>query len=418
MTALSVAVCILICRVVFAVFLPGFALVSYGFSDAPVEMRGGLIKLYIVDLDGVGGFRDANHSAVVEGAVQATFINMEHKLSFGVYISDWLIPDYDVDVYVNVTYELVHDWQKYRQLVENANNKIIVNTHNEILPVPDGYTKEGWIAIIADFMLNRWGTWVHTGGLPFRIVHYKNGTTEEWTEGFKTLMQHANQNITIKNLPNLPLLIERDSDSFSLIGDFSVYLSPVAENSHSLLYFAEALIDFADGFDYCLKFGRNDIDPSIIHIYSINSTSDLNIYAASAALRLSSKPDSYGVFVYSSPWKFADAFSNYISDYNCSIGMGAIPTAAAISCEAGYAAKRIVEANAAKVKDEAMVQKANEAFNAGNYKQAVIYAEKATASRQSNILPAIILATLAGVAITTTAIINHNNKKKKQQEAK
>jgi hypothetical protein len=370
-------------------------------------MSGGPIRLYIVDLDGVGGFRAANHSAVVEGALEATFINNEHKLSFD-----------NVNVYVNATYEVVHDWQTYGQLVENANNTIIVNTHDEILPVPEGYIKEDWIAVIADFIVNRWGTWVHTGGLPFRIVHYENGTTEEWLEGFKKLMKHTNQNIEVKNPPNLPLLIEGNSHAFSSLDDFSVFLDL---HAHTLSDFTDALLDFPDGFDYCLKFGRNDVDPSMMHIYSINHTTDLNVYASSAALRFSNATDRYGVFIYSSPWKFADAFSNYISDYNCGLGMGAIPTATAIWCEAGYAAKTIVEANAAKGKDEAMYQKANDAFNAGNYKQAVIYSEKATAPTQANILSVIILTIATGAVLTSTGVIYHysNNKnKKKGQETK
>jgi hypothetical protein len=96
--------------------------------------------------------------------------------------------------------------------------------------------------------------------------------------------------------------------------------------------------------------------------------------------------------------------------------MGAIPTAAAIWCEAGYAAKKIVEAKATSLKDEAMLQKAEETFNAGNYKQAVIYAEKATTSGQPNVLPAVILTAVAGTVVATIAIIhNRNNKNKKKQ---
>jgi len=404
---------------VFAVF--PFNNVSYGFSSSTVKMYGGPIRLYIVDLEGIGGFRAANHSAVVEGVIQATFINMEHKLSFGVYISDWLVPDYDVDVYVNATYELVHDWQTYRQLVENANNTIIVNTHDEILPVPDGYAREEWIAVIADFLLQRWGTWVHTGGLPFRIIQYENGTTEEWNDGFKNFMEHANLNVTVKNPPKVnpyephvsQIAIEMGyGRTMEYLGWFAVHLG---EGADPLTKFWYAIVNYANGFDHCLRYDQSSVDTSIIHIYSFNSSIDLNVYAASAALRLSNKTDSYGVFVYSSPWKFEDGGGNYFSDYNCSVGMGAIPTAAAIWCEAGYAAKKIVEANAAKVRDETAIQKAIDAFSTESYKQSVIYAEKATALSQPNVLPAIILTAVAGAAIATTAIIHRNNKNKKKQ---
>ncbi len=393
---------VIVVLIVLTFYFFSSACVSIVFSDSTVEMSGGPITVYIVEFEGVGGFRAANHSAVVEGAKQATFINIERKFSFD-----------NVNVCVNATYELVHDWQTYKQLVENANKTIIVNTHDEILPVPDGYAREEWIAVIADFLLQRWGTWVHTGGLPFRIVHYENGTTEEWLEGFEKLMEHTHQNIEVKNPPDLPLLIEANSHAFSSLGDFSVFFDL---HAHSLSDFTDALLDFADGFDYCLKFGRNDVDPSMMHIYSINHTTDLNVYASSAALRFSNATDRYGVFIYSSQWKFANAFSNYISDYNCGLGMGAIPTAAAIWCEAGYAAKKIVEAKAASLKDETMLQKANDAFDAGNYKQAVIYAEKAMALSQPNVLPAIILTAVAGTVVATIAIIhNRNNKNKKKQ---
>jgi hypothetical protein len=416
----AVLIVVLLIVPVFAVFL--FSCVPYVFSGSTVEMSGGSVRLYVVDLDGVGGFRAASHSAVVDGATQATFINIEHKLSIPVYISDWLVPDYAVDVYVNASYEIVHDWHTYKEIVESANNTIIVNTHDEILPVPDGYTKEEWTAVIADLILNRWGTWVHTGGLPFRIVQHENGATEEWTEGFKKLMKHANQNITIKNPPEVQgglaipeIHIEMGyGRTMQYLRDFGVLLFNET-NYMSLSYFWHAVAKYANGLNHCLQYGQTDIDPSIIQIYSFNASEDLNVYSASTALRLSNNANRYGVFTYFSPWNFTDGGGNYVSDYNCGLGMGAIPTAAAIWCEAGYAAKKIVEANAAKVKDEAMVQKANDAFDAGNYKQAVIYAEKAATPSQPNILQAIILTTVTGAIIAATAAIYYRNNKNKKK---
>jgi hypothetical protein len=399
----AIPIIALLIVLVFAVF--PFNHVSCSFLDATVEMSGGPIKLYIVDLDGVGGSRAANHSAVVDGAIGVTFVNLYKRITM------WE-GALKLHVYINVTYEVVKDWQTYRHVVEDANDTIIVNTHDEILPVPDGCTKEGWTATIGDFMLNRWGTWVHTGGLPFRIVHYENGTTEEWNDGFKKLMQHANLNVTIGNPPS-SLLIEMENAARMDLGNFCI-----GNTTNIISIFWYALINSTDP-DFCLKYGATDTDTSILPIYSMNSSIDLNVYTVSAALRLSKKTvDKYGVFIYSSPWNFADHNGDYFSNYGNSLGMGAISSAAAIWCEAGYAAKKIVEANAAKVKDEAMVQKANEAFNAGNYKQAVIYAEKATAPSQPNILPAIILTAVAGTAITTTAIIHHRNNKNKKKEYK
>jgi len=76
-------------------------------------------------------------------------------------------------VILSVTVQIVDDWhlQKPR---ESEANIIIINTHDEILPVPDGYTKREWIAKIADFLTNRWGTWTHIGGYSFYHVHYQD----------------------------------------------------------------------------------------------------------------------------------------------------------------------------------------------------------------------------------------------------
>jgi hypothetical protein len=390
----------LVVALVLTVFL--FSSIPYSSSSATIEMYGGPIRLYIVDLEGVGGIKAANHSAVVEGAIGVTFVNLYKRITM------WE-GALKLHVYINVTYEVVKDWQTYRHVVEDANNTVIVNTHDEILPVPEGYTKEGWVAVIADFLLNRWGTWVHTGGLPFRFTRYENGTTEEWNDGFKKLMQHANLNVTIRNLPS-SLLIEMENAARMDLGNFCI-----GNTTDIISIFWYALINSTDP-DFCLKYGVTDTDTSILPIYSMNSSIDLNVYTVSAALRLFNVADNYGVFIYSSPWKFYAGNGDSFSDYSCSLGIGAIPTAAAVWCEAGYAAKKIVEANAAKGKDEAMYQKANDAFTAGNYKQAVIYAEKATKPSSPNILPAIILMTVAGVVTSTAAVIHNrrNNKSKKK----
>jgi hypothetical protein len=391
---------------VFVVFL--FSNVPYSFSGSTVEMSGGPIRLFIVDLDGVGGFRAANHSAVVDGAIGVTFVNLYKRITM------WEGP-LKLHVSINVTYEVIKDWQTYRQVVEEANNTIIVNTHDEILPVPNDYTKEEWTAVIADLILNRWGTWAHTGGLPFRIVRYENGTTGEWSEGFKKLMEHAKQNVTTKNPPmeglhQLPPLMEMENAARIDLGNFCI------GNTTSIVsIFWYAVINSTDPY-FCLKYGATDIDTSILPIYRMNSSVDLNVYSPSVALRLSKTADKYGVFVYSSPWKFYGGNGDSFSDHYCSIGMGAIPAAAAIWCEAGYAAKKIVEAKAAKLKDEAALQEADDAFNAGNYKQAVVCAEKAMASSQPNILPAVILAVVAGTVIATTAAIHYRNNKNKKKE--
>ena len=36
-------------------------------------------------------------------------------------------------------------WEFNRELVETSIGTIIVNAHRETIPIPEGYTKEGWI---------------------------------------------------------------------------------------------------------------------------------------------------------------------------------------------------------------------------------------------------------------------------------
>ena len=407
---------------VFSLLISGVSRVSYSFPNAPIEMHGGPLKLYIVDLDGVGGVKAANHSAVVEGAIQSIYINYMHKLSFGVYITDWAFPDYDVEVFITPSYELVTEWQRYRQVVEEANDTIIVNTHDEILPVPNDYTREEWVAKIADFILNRWGTWVHTGGLAFHTVRYQNGTVQEWNDGFKALMKHANQNITIKNPPKYTGSSDT-SVSMEMYGRTMLYLSDFGVTLElgcsPLTYFWHAAVDWADGSDQCMRFGQDDVDTSIMPIYNLNSTVDLALYVASASLRLSNTTGRYGVFVYSSPWMFLAFDSSYIGDYRNSLGMGIIPSSVAIWCEAGLAARKIVEASAAEWKSETAVQEATDAFNIGHYKLAVTLAENAMSQPQSNIIPAVALTTVVAVTMTAAVTIGysvHTRKRKKEEK--
>lgn len=395
-----------------AVFLSSLNTSSCSFPIALIEMRGGPIRYSIVDLGGVGGIRAANHSSVVDGATQAAYVNYLHKVRFQFPEDYWNYPSGgdDVDVYINASYTVIKDWQTYKSLVEEANNTIIVNTHDEILPIPNGYSKEEWLTVISDFLLNRWGTWVHTGGLPFRVVEHEDGTTEEWNNGFKELMAMASLNVTIRNPLGLPFSMERQNQAFSALGDFAVTTPSWEGRSVSLSHFAYARLEPSDGYDYCYSFDGDEVVSSIMLIYIGRCVSDLRAYAPSAVFRLSVNADKYGIFVYSSPWRFMDAGSNYIRADVCSIGMGVIPTAAAIWCEAGYAASRILEANVSSSKDEALLQSANEIFNAGRYKEAVVYAERSMSSRQLNILPSVVLV-IIGTGVAATSGIAYRRRK-------
>jgi hypothetical protein len=72
---------------------------------------------------------------------------------------------------------------------------MIINGHDQYLPIPTGYTKEQWIGKIANAMQNRYVVWAHVGGYPFFNVYYQNGSTETWeAAGLQTLMNHINEN--------------------------------------------------------------------------------------------------------------------------------------------------------------------------------------------------------------------------------
>jgi hypothetical protein len=85
--------------------------------------------------------------------------------------------DINYPPYYSATPTVVTSWITYRNIIiMNYPGVIIVNTHGEILPVPNGYTKEGWVDEISEAMLTRRVTWVHIAGYPFYYVKYENGT--------------------------------------------------------------------------------------------------------------------------------------------------------------------------------------------------------------------------------------------------
>nr|NIU80645.1 hypothetical protein [Candidatus Bathyarchaeota archaeon]NIV67260.1 hypothetical protein [Candidatus Bathyarchaeota archaeon] len=73
---------------------------------------------------------------------------------------------------------------------------VVVNAHGEIIPVPSSYSREGWTDKIAEAMLTRRVTWVHTAGYPFYHAWYEGAGDKEtpaWgAAGFKRLMSAIN----------------------------------------------------------------------------------------------------------------------------------------------------------------------------------------------------------------------------------
>jgi len=361
---------------------------------------GSPVRVYVVDLDGVGGFRAANHSEVVRGVFN---VSLGYDGSYDL--------DGNTYVFINVSYWMVRDWQTYRHIVENENNCIIVNTHDEILPVPNGYSKEEWIDKIADFILNRWGTWVHTGGLAFHIIQYQNGTRQEWMEGLKQLMKKANIDITLKNPTAHNPLVEMTT---SKLDEFFV-VSNVREYKVLLLRtFNYASCEKFD-IDYCIYVGEESqstgLTPFDVLMLDVYATFNLE-YILSAAFKLSNSPDRYGVFVYSSPWIFYDSNGDLMKPEDCSLAMGAIPMAAALWAEAVYPAQRIVQAERSEHVNEELLQEAKNLYSEGKYKQAAVEAEKAM--KVQDIPTAAILALTTTFAVIAATVFIYKRRRNKR----
>ena len=381
------------------------------------------LKVYVLSLPDVGNYRISNHSAVVEGVKQATKIYPGDADVKELRISLWfgLVMKLNVSAY----YTVVQDWNEYKTLVKSANNTIIVNTHDEYLPVPEGYTKEGWTDEVADFMLNRWGTWIHAGGYPLYRVWYQNGTKEEWGEnGFKKLMSHiGKENLTCYPPP--------DWDS-SNPATFSLW---AAQGMSRWYLYGTSILDFAEANpSYPISF--EDFEGQHIgSIYSLRAP-----YEPGAIIRYSQNQSafSFGIYVHMSPWRF------YLSngrEIECpDLAMGFISTVAAIYSEFFYAAHKLygragesaTEAIEQAEKEgrtiglaeaKSLFQNALDAFAAGNYKLATAYAiqAKQTAEKAAapNTLPqaiAIIITIAVPIAIGTYYKINNKKNKGRASE--
>jgi len=153
----------------------------------------GRAKVYIICLDGVGGWvmgRSFNPAETRDGAIEATKFKDRYRIPRAHPKLGKSPPFYYVD------YVVVSSWSYYKSVIESEKDVIIVNCHGEILPVPSGYTAEGWVDKIAEAMLYRKVTWVHTAGYPFYYywVEGASSMTIWGTLGFKRLMQYISIN--------------------------------------------------------------------------------------------------------------------------------------------------------------------------------------------------------------------------------
>ncbi|MCL6579904.1 MAG: hypothetical protein K6T73_11120 [Candidatus Bathyarchaeota archaeon] len=168
------------------------------------------VNVYVVCLEGVNAIGVGNMSRVLDGVLKASSPPAGHLYQ---RIRWWTGEEREISAFyselvleeipINVSVTVVADWTAYRILIEYASNVIIVNAHGEILPVPAGYSKEGWTDRIAQAMLYKNVSWVHVGGYPFYMVWLQNMGEAEWGEqGFKHLMSHVGKgNATCWPLP-------------------------------------------------------------------------------------------------------------------------------------------------------------------------------------------------------------------------
>lgn len=166
-------------------------------SEVPVLEKQS-VNVYVVCLDDVDASGVSNISRVFEGALLASEVDRVRYLTGELEPVGMTFLEVMGEIPINVSVTVVTDWTAYKVLVEYASNVIIVNAHGGILPVPSDCDEEEWVDKIAEAMLYRNVTWVHTGGYPFyRVFYQKNGEMAWGEEGFKRFMrQIGKENVT------------------------------------------------------------------------------------------------------------------------------------------------------------------------------------------------------------------------------
>jgi hypothetical protein len=361
--------------------------------DKAVGMKGGYyvvsdnvfpLKVYVLNLSGVGNYHFSNHSDLIDGVISAVQINsgQSEVKEFKFNLEPW--GEVVAKLNVNVSCVMVEDWTTYRRVIESDSNAIVVDTYDEFLPVPDGYLKEAWADRIADFMLNRWGTWVHAGGYPFYRVWFQNGTQSVWGEaGFQRLMSHigkGNATCYSRNAEGVypPATVESDfTYGFKLIPDYwAEYCLP----GNPLLY-----DDFGD-----------------LDLFPLFTSGFVSGGAFHAAIRFSPNTTSFnfGVYVHLGTWKFRDYYGE---SKRPAAFAGFLGTAVAILQD--YSSLKKLYGREGNSASEAILraqsegrtiglpgaltlfQNALDAYSKGEYKMADSYATNAIATAQNAITP-------------------------------
>jgi hypothetical protein len=392
------------------------------------------LTVYVVSLPGVGNYRLSNHSDVVKGVRQGAAITPDNSQVKELV----LLLGYSTAARLNVSVScvLVEDWGTYRTLVESANNTIIVNTHDEYLPVPDDYTPEAWTDTIADFMLNRWGTWVHAGGYPLYKVWHQNGTTMEWGEqGFKRLMSHVDKgDVDCQPPPGSETTKASAGAAMQMMGRNWLWWSGVMLYTLGTIAVSDMgnplrLDDFGDQITFTLfrrVYGNKTYYPGAVIRFGLNE-SVLN----------------FGVYVHLGSWRFYDGNDNPLKDIDGNplhdFAAGFIATAAAIYQEFRYATTKLYgewgsATEAIQLAEEqgrtvgladarTLFQKGLDAFAAFNYKAAGAYAVMSKAAADEATVPSTLPQTIVAVDVVAAVSIGVGvgayyklNKKKRRQE--
>jgi len=279
------------------VVLTLIALLAPAFLIQSVKADTGTAKVYILMLPDVGSSWIDSCEQVKNGAIEAAMLTGNY--------CDGNVPrahpkpeDVNYPPYYSATPSVVTSWIAYKHVIIYDAGVIIVNTHGEILPVPNGYTKEEWVDKISEVMLTRRITWVHVAGYPFYYVKYENGASETWGEnGFKHFMSHINKGDVNCWLPenanaDETTLIEH-STTFGQdcsIGNWRSATNP--ELTLWSMWYAELgrPLKWSDFKDYL-----------IMSLYKYNDTGTLDVYMTGAVIA------------------YVKAGQRYLTDYGCGV---------------------------------------------------------------------------------------------------
>ena len=169
------------------ILVPSFILME----TPSVKADGGQAKVYIICLPDVGGWtmgHSYDPTKTKEGVIKA--LNFKESIHL-----PWAHPKLGkAPPFYGISYEVVTSWDQYKTIIEFDKEIVLINTHGERTPIPSGYPRDEWADKIAEAMLKRRVTWVHTAGYPFFFSWHQDTGLQEWNaNGFQRLMSNINK---------------------------------------------------------------------------------------------------------------------------------------------------------------------------------------------------------------------------------